>query len=164
MNEDSKIEEAEFFLAHIEKAADDERATRFYASAFLSAARSALQYVLKEVTPDSGGQTKQRCGVQKKARSDGQNWYDAQVSLDPLVRFLKDRRDINIHKRPLPMRTNISIRIPDTRLPDNASTTTFDYSFQDWTEPEKDLLALCKRYISEIKRIVADGRTKGFLS
>jgi hypothetical protein len=86
----------------------------------------------------------------------------------PVVGFLKKRRDINIHERPLPMRTNVSVQLigvstgppPD---PTPRPTATYDYQFRGWSGPE-DLLTLCRLYLAEIKRMVADGRTKGFVS
>jgi hypothetical protein len=164
MNEDPKLEEAEFFLQQLADSSNDPSRTRWFASALLSAARSALQYAHKEVTelPKPGGQA----------------WYEGQVGVDPVVKFLRDHRDINIHHRPLPMQTNVTIHMPGPAirleygstgvyvpvLPDSSlSTTTYAYKFKGWSGPE-DVVTLCRRYIDEIKRIVLDGRSKGFLS
>lgn len=158
MHEDSKIREAEHFLCEISTATAQPDKTRFCASAFLSAARSALQYALKEA----------------KTRPGGQAWYDGAVAGDPVVAFLKDHRDINIHDRPAPMRTNVFIQVPSGHLSFSSSTsdwipasaigtTTYSYHFKGWAGSE-DVGDLCCRYLSEIKRIVADGRSKGFLT
>ena len=181
MHEDSKIEEAEYFLLRIALVAPrDPTATRFELSALITAARSALQYAREEAIAKPGGQA----------------WYDSAVAADPVVSFLKDTRDINIHKRPLPMRTNITIGVgpavlslsstrtvvvtsgtdervmewpePSPQLPPRPSTmeppaTTYKYQFKEWPGSE-DVSTLCNRYLAEIKRIVSDGRTRGFLT
>jgi hypothetical protein len=184
MHEDSKIEEAEYFLTGIANAANDPTATRYQASAFLTAARSVLQYAREEAMVKAGGQ----------------QWYDNAVVRDPVVKFLKDHRDINVHERPLPMRTHISIEVPAGVLTFQSTLAatiirgatgeqehrvltdpvsggappvpvslqadgkrTYAYEFKDRPGSD-DLLTLCKRYLDEIKRIVTDGRAGGFLT
>lgn len=184
MNEDSKMQEAEYFLHGIAKVASDPNATRFELSAFLSAARSVLQYALEEAKRKPGGQA----------------WYDDAVGVDAVVKFLRDRRDTNIHQQPVPMQTNTTIevgtavltmsgglsavvirgatgeqggpieldvalppRIPPLPAIDESPRTTHTYVFKDWGGPE-DVIALCTRYLAEIRRIVADGRALGFLT
>ena len=180
MHEESKIAEAEYFLQELLRSAPRNPAvTRFNLSAFLSAARSVLQYAFKEA-----GQTEA-----------GKSWYDAAVNVDPVVRFLRDSRDINIHTRPVPVRTNTMIGVgqgalslsstnpavliqrgdqgiewvpPPPRIPPLPATmepqpTSHTYRFKEWTGPE-DTLALCARYLAEVRRIVDEGRTRGFLS
>jgi len=180
MHEESKIAEAEYFLQELIRSAPRNPAvTRFNLSAFLSAARSALQYALEEA------RQKQR----------GQSWYDAAVNVDPVVRFLKDRRDINIHERPVPMRTHTTIGVgpgalslsstsptvliergdqviewtpPPPQLPPLPATmeppsTSHTYQFKEWPGPD-DVIAICTRYLAEVRRIVDEGRARGFLS
>lgn len=180
MNEDLKIAEADYFLQRLTRTAPrDPVATRFETSAFLSAARSALQYAHDEAISKTGGQA----------------WYDAAVGIDPVVKFLKDRRDINIHHRPLPMHTHTTIGVgpaaltlsgmaptvvitdgdktiewtpPPPQLPplparDEPPSTSHTYQFKDWPGPE-DVITLCRRYLTEIMRIVAEGRARGFLT
>jgi hypothetical protein len=113
--------------------------------------------------------------AEAQGKSGGQSWYDG-YAVDPLIKFLKDHRDINIHQRPLPIQTNITIRLSgvvaymnrSTNValpapPDPPSTTTYDYQFKGWTGPE-DVLTLCVQYLDKIRLIVADGRKNGFLS
>ena len=184
MHEDSKMQEAEYFLQRIAKAANDPNATRFELSAFLSAARSVLQYALEEAKGKQGGQT----------------WYDNAVGVEPIVKFLKDRRDVNIHQQPVPMQTNTTIevgaavlrmsgtvsavlingatglggepieldaalppRIPPLPAIDEPPKTSYTYVFKDWGGPE-GVIALCTRYLAEIRRIVAEGQARGFLT
>jgi hypothetical protein len=180
MHEDLKIAEAQHFLQELIRSAPrDPAVTRYSVSAFLSAARSALQYALEET----------------KCKPGGQSWYDSSVNGDPVVKFLKDSRDINIHERPVPMRTHTTIGIgqgaltlsstsptvlisrgdqviewaaPPPQIPPLPSMmepppTSHTYEFKDWAGPE-DVVALCTRYLAEIRRIVDDGRVRGFLS
>lgn len=180
MHEDLKIAEAQHFLHELIRSAPrDPAVTRHCVSAFLSATRSALQYSLEEA----------------KGKLGGQSWYDSAVNVDSVVKFLKDSRDINIHERPVPMRTHTTIGIgqgaltlsgtsptvlisrgdqaiewapPPPQIPPLLSTmepqpTSHTYQFKDWAGPE-DMIALCTRYLAEIRRIVDDGRARGLLS
>jgi hypothetical protein len=184
MHEESKVAEADYFLKGIAGAVDDPNATRYQASAFLTAARSVLQYAREEAMTRAGGQ----------------QWYDDAVVRDPLVKCLKDHRDINVHERPLPMRTHTTIEVgaavltfqstlaatiirgatgeqehrvikdpvsssaPPVRVSLQADANPrYAYEFKDWPGSE-DLLTLCRRYLDEIKRIVVDGRSRGFLT
>jgi hypothetical protein len=62
MHEDLKIAEAQHFLQELIRSAPrDPVVTRYSVSAFLSAARSALQYALEEA----------------KCKQAGQSWYEA---------------------------------------------------------------------------------------
>ena len=64
MHEDLKIAEAQHFLQElIRSARRDPAVSRYSVSAFLSAARSALQYALEEA----------------KCKPGGQSWYDSSV-------------------------------------------------------------------------------------
>ena len=179
MNEDLKINEAEYLLRSLKQARADE--IRYVLSAFLSAARSALQYALEEA----------------KTKPNGQAWYDNEVKADPLTKFLKDTRDVNIHDRPIPvtvsatMRATVSASVSvsaviisgktgeRTEVPaslpqsppvaeqvgaaDQRRATVDAYSLTGWAGNES-VLPLCERYLAEIRRIVGNGRALGFLS
>jgi len=84
MHEQTKINEAKYFLGQMNIVVNDRAVFNFNLSAFLAAARSALQYAHKEAIPQSGGQA----------------WYDGQVAAKPIVKFFKDKRDISIHEVP----------------------------------------------------------------
>ena len=180
MNEDHKIEEAQYFLA---KLANPERKLRefsFELSAFLTAARSALQYALEEARTKPGGQA----------------WYDGQVGTSPEVRYFKDKRDVSVHVTPvIPTRTfhveteerivfgdsvSVEVRRPDgTIVPDPpqekspehapheitraSSSSSVIYHFSDWPGTE-DVVTLCGNYLQQVRAIVLDGRSHGFVS
>lgn len=175
MHEQEKIDEAARALGRMQADMCDPTAFRDHFSAFITAARSALQYAHKEASPKAGGQ----------------NWFDTQVASRPLVRFFKDKRDTNIHVRPTPPTTNADARIgqtarlsevvtvqkttdegvsepPMTReipstVPDAApqASVTYSYTFDD--RPE-DVLTLCSSYLTEIRSAVADGVARGFVT
>jgi hypothetical protein len=181
VNEEHKIMEAEFFLKQLQ--ASTSETVRYNVSAFLSAARSVLQYALEEA----------------KSKSGGVRWYDKEMSQRPIVAFLKAKRDLNIHQRPVPMTMDASIAlnatvamsgtvsrvfidgrtgeqrpIVDDAAPIVAASPTERaippeelvarrYTFADWTGPE-DVQTLCDQYLAEIRRIVTDGRARGFLT
>ena len=158
---------------------NDRAAFNFNLSAFLSAARSALQYAHKEAKDKTGGQA----------------WYDAQVAAFPLVRFLKDKRNISIHTEPVEPQATISASFTETiqlseslsvsiqradgtveeerilgssppspvQPTETESTVTYQYFFTDWTGTE-DVLDLCQTYITDVQSIVTDGVANGFVT
>jgi len=177
MHELNKIKEAEYFYARMAETREKRDEFRYNLSAFLAAARSVLQYALREAHGKPGGQT----------------WYDRQVAGNRVVAFFKDRRDIEIHEKPVPIRADIGISLSETvdisesvavvlkdgdgniiqssRTEPQAPTSpcpsssvlSLIYKFGDWTG-EEDVLQLCDAYLNELRNIVADGRSKGFLS
>ena len=94
MNEQHKINEARYFLGRLNSSHESPAEYSYDLSAFLSAARSALQYALEEA----------------KTRSGGQAWYDGAVSASNEVRFFKSKRDINIHAEPVLPNRKINIQ------------------------------------------------------
>lgn len=177
MHEQDKICEARYFYSQMCGLVNDRAKFNFNLSAFLSAARSALQYVLKEAQTKTGGQA----------------WYDCQVASIPVVKFLKDERDISIHATPIKPPAKIKATVSDTihisnsvfvkierkdgtteeaqilptpppPKPDEGETSVeYQYFFQDWPGSD-DVVTLCKRYLKEVKTIVADGVSKRFLT
>lgn len=180
MNEDHKIEEAQYFLATLANPELELREFSFELSTFLTTARSALQYALEEARPKPGGQA----------------WYDAQVGASPAVKYFKDKRDVSVHVTPvIPTRTihlrieervvfgdsiSIEVRRPDgTIVPDppqettkehapreitrTSSSSSVTYHFSDWPGVD-DVVTLCSSYLRQVRNIVLDGRSRGFIS
>jgi len=178
MHEQTKINEAKYFLGQMNIVVNDRAVFNFNLSAFLAAARSALQYAHKEAIPQSGGQA----------------WYDGQVAAKPIVKFFKDKRDISIHEVPVSPAAKIGVSITETiHIADSVSVTicrkdgsieeeqplsppaqtdpsagtepavTYEYFFSDWPDDE-DVLHLSQKYITEIEAIILDGVAKGFLT
>src|SRR6266511_1327494 len=98
MHEQQKIDEAARFLKRMQDDANDPTAFKDDLSAFLTAARSALQYAHKEMTTHN--------------KPGGQGWWKG-ISKLTLVGFFQDKRDINVHVRPVPPRV-----VADTQTED----------------------------------------------
>ncbi len=177
MNENKKIQEAEYFLSLMfEK---NERVFFTYnLSAFLTAARSVLQYALKE----------------SETKPNGKSWYDSAIQSRPVVKFFKDKRDINIHAEPINPSAEINIGMNDTislsdevfitltdkdgnivderKVPPSQPTrkiessqpiVNFRFVFRDWRGNE-DVVDLSQQYIQELKDIINDGVARGFIT
>lgn len=71
MHEQEKLNEAGYFARCMESSTDDPEAFQYELSAFLSAARSVLQYAFEEV----------------KQKPNGQQWYEAQVTSEFFTAF-----------------------------------------------------------------------------
>lgn len=180
MYEADKLEEAEYFLKRMASIADDRKAHKHNLSAFLTAGRSVLQFACEEAVTKPGGQA----------------WYDNQVCKNSVVKFFKDRRDVNIHYAPVhpniqfglhieeSLRTGIAAEAVVIRDEKEVSreaqqaaplmertnspypskvTMTEAYRFSEWTGAE-DLPTLCSMYLTELRRIVADGQSNGCLT
>src|SRR5437773_12276081 len=71
MFEQDKLDEAQYFLGHL-RGLREPRHFQYELSAFLTAARTALQYALDEARTKPGGQ----------------HWYDTQVSAKAVIKFV----------------------------------------------------------------------------
>jgi hypothetical protein len=175
MHEQSKLKEAEFFLCHMALQSSDRQAFMYFLSAFLSAARSVVQYAFEEV----------------KSKPFAQAWYEEQVRSSDIVSFFKDKRDVNIHVRPARISEKISmsetLHISDSLVvrmadhngnqsvvhasslqqahPDSETPRTKKVSlvFPGWNGSQ-DVFQLCEEYLKELNEIVSDGKVRGFLT
>jgi hypothetical protein len=178
MYENSKLAEAKYFYSRMLANPKDRESFNYNLSAFLSSARSVLQYALEEARTKSGGQ----------------QWYDNHMSGSPVLSFFKDKRDINIHSEPvkaaeqtsaiIELKLHLSPSILVTHRdatgkilhqspseipkPKGKKSYTPDiiisrYVFNDWTGSE-DLMTLSQMYLDELQRVVKDGIHKGFLT
>jgi len=180
MHESEKIEEAQYFYDQMKRSDSDLKTFKFNLSAFLSAARSALQFALEE----------------SKSKAGGQAWFDSSVSHSQVISFFKDKRDINIHSSPVSVNKNIGIMAHDTITTisdsikivvsdaqgsvknihssepestpseppeDEPPVVTVTHRFDDWPGNE-NVLQLCAQYLNEVRRIMADGSNIGILS
>ena len=93
MNESKKIQEADYFLSQIRLVFTDHQTFQNNLSAFLSASRSALQYTYKEsISKPGGGPVVWRLHAVR-----------------PVLKFLKEKRDCNIHRAPITPSAKITI-------------------------------------------------------
>lgn len=95
MNEREKIDEAEYFLKGMAREQNNVPAFDYELSAFHSAGRSVLQYAYEEV----------------KGSPAAQSWYDEAVQNDPVVRFLKEKRNDNIHREPIAPARDVNVSL-----------------------------------------------------
>jgi hypothetical protein len=177
MHEQIKLDEAKHFLTGIIAAVDDPTSFRFELSAFLSAARSVLQYACKEAKTKAGGHA----------------WFANHASNSPVLKFFKDKRDINIHAQPIVPAATINVAASDViqfsegvllhvfdsegnlisqrasgsgappPIPSPLPSTLRVYHFPDWTGQE-DVLQLCHDYVTALETVVNDGRSQGFIT
>jgi hypothetical protein len=174
MNENQKLAEAQYFLSHLGACALNPDAFTFELSAFLSAARSVLQYACKEAKPKQGGQA----------------WYDAHINATPVLTYFRGKRNVNIHQEPVGLhrhilvQENVSVslhasvsltgRDPDGNVIGERMVSSpapqpippsVSYHFSDWPQPnENEVETLCSRYLVALETVVNDGQAQGFLS
>lgn len=147
---DQKIEEAEFFLAHINRLEnvntstpnDDEKHIRFYASALLNAIRSPLQYMVKQIGSDSTKRT----------------WYDTAINTRLVLGFLADERNTNIHTM---QTTPIAHHV---KTFDVGATSTQHQEWPNYAGTDKTLAGIAQDGINKVREIEQEGFTLGHLS
>lgn len=174
MSKSDKLGEAKFFLMAMEHA-DERDPFRYCLSAFLSSARSVLQYAHKDVTGNAS------------ARS----WYDGIVGSSLVLSYFKENRDFNIHTAPVPVQTQVDVGFSDhVALSESMTVTvmkgdvvidhfetieppsppppppsppemTTRYFFTDWRP--QDVPELCGIYVAELEAFVAEGLARGFI-
>ena len=175
MNELEKLSEAKYFANRMKASINDPQDFQYELSAFLSSARSVLQYVYKGV----------------KNNPDGILWYKAQISGNSVLKFFRDKRDVNIHVEPVKPSKNISMSItdhigisesirieikrkdgmPEIRKDKGKPPETEEiepqvnirYMFRDWNGPE-DVLELSNKYLISLKKFVKEGINSGIIS
>ncbi len=178
MNEEHKINEASYFFGRLNPDEQTPLAFSYDLSAFLSAARSALQYAHQEASKKVGGQ----------------DWYATAIGAGTAIKFFKDKRDVSIHVAPVVPQRNVFVQItehirvtasvsmtvdraggtvekevvtqpepPPPAAPPSTTSVTTIYRFQDWPGQE-DVCTLCYLYLSEVRAVVLDGQRRGILT
>jgi len=179
MNERKKLCEGQDFLGRMQAVICNRQEFCHNLSAFLSAARSVLQYACAEAKQTTGGQA----------------WYEGRMSSDPILGWFRDKRDFNIHEAPVEPAAKATLEInetvssgesflvvlrdkdgnvvetrgtatppPKVAAPTSTSSIRFTYFFIDWGGPDADVISLCAKYLSVLESIVEDGVAKGFIS
>jgi len=178
MNEKEKLEEARYFYSRMQVEVNDPMAYQYNLSAFLSAARSILQYAKKEAENKSGGLV----------------WYENRVRNSSILPFFKGKRNINIHIEPVKPRkdyqvtmkatlhlsSSLSMKLTDEKgnvidqrcikdsqpphePPIDSTTIEVRYRFSDWSGSE-DVTDLSQKYLDELEDVINDGIKRGFIS
>jgi hypothetical protein len=165
MHEQDKLGEAQYFLDRLPQLPEP-NSFRYELSAFLSAARSALQYARKEA----------------KTKPNGLTWYDAH-SVKTLIKFFKVKRNISIHEHPVRPVTSANVAITggvsasanvaitggvsasasNPPPPPSPPVVAYSYTFTDWSGPE-DVVTLCRLYLAEVQSVVSNGVAQGHLT
>lgn len=167
---EDKMQEAYFFYERMKESSEIDFAFKFYLSAFLSASRSVLQYIEDDVNGKKG----------KEIGS--QYWYD-EINKDDMIKFFKNKRDFNIHKKTIKTKKDILIRIQNclhlsdsvaitvrdskgnikdtyhsgSQLKNNAESSAISvstYYFDDWSGDE-DILRVSKKYLEKLNDVIA---------
>lgn len=166
-----KLDEARFFLqcmTDLEASLDGGdiqqiRQLRYYTSAFLNAVRSPLQYLLAdwEMERESCDKCFRSSIAYERVRK---LWYDSEVSKYPVLKFLRDERDWNIHVRPAqPMfRVDTYMRATPDGQPEIPSVTTCT---QKWLldGTEREVCEIGAEAITAVQRIIDDAKLAGFI-
>jgi hypothetical protein len=177
VNEREKLKEARYFAQRMEASVDDPQAFQYELSAFLSAARSVLQYAFEEATKTPVGR----------------RWYEAQVSGNAVLEFFKDKRDLNIHVEPVRPSRHIdlsftehimiseSVRIetrkedgttevrehkeepPKPKPQETSAEVRIRYVFVDWGGSE-DVIDLSYQYLAALENSVKAWLSSGVIS
>ena len=177
MNERDKLDEAQYFYGQMLDSLSDVRVFRYNFSAFLTAARSAMQYALCEAT-----------------KAGHQDWYDDQVATSLILKFFKSLRDANIHVKPPGLCKSVTVHAAGAvafaghltmqhldpegnpvgrpasangqapiRLEPKPAQVEHGYTLQEWSGKE-DLPSLCRAYLDEVTRFVEAGIAKGYIT
>lgn len=178
MNEKKKLEESRYFLSKMEQAQDEKFEFKCVLSAFLSASRSVLQYAYEE-TKDTNSKLR---------------WYESTVSKEPVLKFFKNKRDINIHQQPISPSAKVEIGIHETLsisslisviVKDKDGNIKSEYHSKPSQTPSKmkpaestkkvtyffsdwtgdeDVITLCEKYLDKLEKLVDDGIRQGHIS
>jgi len=178
MHERKKFKEAEYFYSKMIEEQEHREIFKNNLSAFLSSARSVLQYALLEAETKLGGK----------------RWYDNYMSSSRVLKFFKCERDINIHEEPirlfayfkkiiegiLRLSGSLSLIVydkegnikqkyssgkpdPTQKKPQTPIVKEIKYKFNNWDGGE-DVLMLCQSYLQELDNVIKDGVKKGFIT
>lgn len=174
MYEIYKLNEAKYFFKNMCNKIDDPVSFHHELSAFLSSARSVLQYGYEEA----------------KTRSKGNIWYNKYVSQNSILNFFKTKRDINTHTEPVKTIKNITVCINEYIILSDSmnigiqkeessikkklketnpqpekkpNTMTVNYVFTDW-QGKEDVIELCGKYIKKLDKFIKDGISKRFIT
>ncbi len=176
-NKYRKMREAQYFLGGMVATEPDCEEFVHNLSAFLSAARSIIQYAYANVKDDPRAK----------------RWYDSECGLFRSLKFFKGKRDMNIHTEPVTVaRTVVQQADEVIQLSDHLVVTVTDenghvivrreagtgpeagllkppsappeyrHYFDDWPLAE-DAVTLCTYYLQDIVGMVREGEAKGLL-
>lgn len=146
-----KLEEARFFLdkmvpledVETETANQDVKEFQFYTSAFLNSVRNPLQYLYEDIKADAT----------KKA------WYQAEVGGRPIIKFITDERNSNIHAMSTTPHVHYVKRMGDVE----PMTTTFHQEWASYTLGDNRVTSVAEVALAEIRQVIEEARKQGYL-
>jgi hypothetical protein len=174
--EEKKLDEAKFFYNKMVNSSDFPTEFEYNLSAFLTASRSVLQYLLEDIKNKPGGQF----------------WHDNLVAQNIYIKYFRDKRDINIHQETIQPKKGIGIELSENiNISESLSIELRDkegnvkesynsksnqsenkkqknpivkiiYFFDDWAGNE-DILKLCGNYIAELEKFIVEAKNGGYL-
>lgn len=181
MYESDKLEEAEYFLKQMSSVSADHKAHKYNLSAFLSASRSVLQFACKEAKTKPAGQA----WYDTQVTSDSvveffKDQRDMSIHAEPvspikqLQVLIEDTLHLNVGGKALVIVDGKAIlsaqQRSTSRLPEGTNwpypskvAMSETYRFNEWKGVE-DVPMLCRKYLDELRSIVADGQSKGYLT
>jgi hypothetical protein len=155
MHERSKLTEASHFLERMHADHGYPAGFTLELSAFIGAARSVLQYALREA----------------KLKPGGQQWYD-QTMTNPLLCFFRNVRNNSVHEVPVKPVTKMTTEVAgflnigddddEIMIPYPHNTTVYRYEFQD--RPGEEVIDLSRRYLKALEALVEDGVAMGWIT
>ena len=175
-----KLNEASYFLVGMMNNQGAYGSFQFNYSAFLSAARSVLQYAHEEADQD------RKDNKSHKAL----NWYQKAVEKNKVIKWGQDERDENIHHSPATPNASVKVfpkeivvntenvlaylnrtlvsdgsQKPEAESvePTTYARPEYKYTSSRWEGPE-DLLEVCVKCLRELEALVKDGVSKGYIS
>ena len=179
-HERKKLAEAHYFYSQMLREINDREKFSYNLSAFLTAARSVLQYALKEASTRNGGK----------------QWYHNHITASSVLSFFRLKRNFNIHTAPVTalQHTDLTVQSsviftgatsfvhldgdgnvldasppaqskpePISKQPEPPAEVKNYYTFPDW-EGKEDVVTLCKTYLEDLQRVIQDGIQRGFLT
>ena len=183
MYESEKLDEAEYFLQQMAKCQSDHLPHRYNLSAFLSAGRSVLQFAREEARSRPGGQAWYDSQVTDnpivRFFAERRNWSthtepvrpigEIQMHIEETLHFCDDMTEAVVIRYDNPGPSKVQQQasrwfawLPNWPHPSKV-TMSGACRFKEWPGTE-DLPTLCSLYLVELRKILADGQNKGFLT
>lgn len=191
MYHNDKLLEAKYFLTRLEACGSDYEATIFNLSAFVSAAKKALEFGHRDMTDKRQ-----------------QEWFEDYMDSKPIFLFFKTMGDVCIHSNPLTSSRKIEVETPSfevefdeeldgeavddymliqafEKLKGGAELTDYEveiierctfkmkdsnlhainsyYRFSEWQGPE-DMIELCWQYMKHMEHFFGKAERKGYVA
>ena len=179
MKEQEKLGEAEYFYQRMVAEQNNQTYFKYNLSAFISAARSVLEYAGEEINSIKN----------RAAREAMKAWYRKKVTPDGILYFIGGERIRNFHHFPVNPRVNITLQPDDcisaltsVHIPLNGQIqagTTLPlaavreklkpppllpkYKFTGWQGIE-DVPTLCRKCLGELGLFIKEGMSLGYIS